>query len=90
MQAQKYAALKKPYLINDMVMQDVLLDRRKVYAKLQARTGCLIWFGKQVALNSLSVASGKQQSNLTRPVKHSMCWHSCLSGSKQSMMNASV
>ena len=46
MQAQKYAALKKPYLINDMVMQDVLLDRRRVYAKLQARTGCLIWFGR--------------------------------------------
>lgn len=36
LQAQRYAALKKPYLINDMVMQDVLLDRRKVYAKLQA------------------------------------------------------
>jgi hypothetical protein len=52
-QAQKYAALKKPYLINDMVMQDVLLDRRKVYAKLQARIGCLIWFGQQIALNSL-------------------------------------
>ncbi|CAK0787238.1 hypothetical protein CVIRNUC_010454 [Coccomyxa viridis] len=33
--AQKYAALKKPYLINDMVMQDVLLDRRRVYAKLK-------------------------------------------------------
>ncbi|KAK9823756.1 hypothetical protein WJX72_005206 [[Myrmecia] bisecta] len=32
--AQKYAALRKPYLINDMVMQDILLDRRKVYAKL--------------------------------------------------------
>ena len=36
LQAQKYAALKKPYLINDMVMQDVLLDRRRVYAKLKA------------------------------------------------------
>ena len=35
MQAQKYAALKKPYLINDMVMQDVLLDRRRVYGKLK-------------------------------------------------------
>ena len=35
LQAQKYAALKKPYLINDMVMQDVLLDRRRVYAKLK-------------------------------------------------------
>ena len=37
-QAQKYAALKKPYLINDMVMQDVLLDRRKVYGKLKVCT----------------------------------------------------
>ena len=34
-QAQKYAALRKPYLINDMAMQDVLLDRRRVYQKLQ-------------------------------------------------------
>jgi hypothetical protein len=34
-QAQKYAALRKPYLINDMVMQDVLLDRRRVYGSLQ-------------------------------------------------------
>lgn len=38
-QAQKYAALRKPYLINDMAMQDVLLDRRRVYQKLQARRG---------------------------------------------------
>ena len=36
-QAQKYAALRKPYLINDMIMQDVLLDRRRVYATLKAR-----------------------------------------------------
>ena len=41
LQAQKYAALKKPYLINDMVMQDVLLDRRKVYGKLQVITAVL-------------------------------------------------
>ncbi|KAK9821974.1 hypothetical protein WJX81_008214 [Elliptochloris bilobata] len=33
--AQRYAALRKPYLINDMAMQDVLLDRRRVYQKLQ-------------------------------------------------------
>ncbi|KAK9865899.1 hypothetical protein WJX84_000442 [Apatococcus fuscideae] len=32
--AQKYAALRKPYLINDMSMQDILLDRRRVYRKL--------------------------------------------------------
>ncbi len=34
-QAQQYAALRKPYLINDIVMQDMLLDRRKVYKKLE-------------------------------------------------------
>ena len=34
-QAQQYAALRKPYLINDMLMQDILLDRRKVYQQLQ-------------------------------------------------------
>ncbi|CAL8465105.1 g4640 [Coccomyxa elongata] len=33
--AQKYAALRKPYLINDMIMQDVLLDRRRVYTSLK-------------------------------------------------------
>ena len=37
-QAQQYAALRKPYLINDMLMQDILLDRRKVYEQLQVRT----------------------------------------------------
>ena len=42
MQAQKYAALKKPYLINDMVMQDVLLDRRKVYGKLKVCTAVVL------------------------------------------------
>lgn len=36
-QAQQYAALRKPYLINDMLMQDILLDRRKVYEQLQVR-----------------------------------------------------
>lgn len=40
-QAQKYAALRKPYLINDMAMQDVLLDRRRVYQKLQVRSGAI-------------------------------------------------
>ncbi|KAK9799737.1 hypothetical protein WJX73_006464 [Symbiochloris irregularis] len=33
--AQKYAALRKPYLINDMQLQDLLLDRRRVYQTLQ-------------------------------------------------------
>jgi hypothetical protein len=41
-QAQRYAALRKPYLINDMAMQDVLLDRRRVYQKLQARSPVLL------------------------------------------------
>lgn len=36
-QAQKYAALRKPYLINDMQLQDLLLDRRRVYETLQVR-----------------------------------------------------
>lgn len=35
MQAQQYASLRKPYLVNDMLMQDILLDRRKVYQQLQ-------------------------------------------------------
>lgn len=34
--AQAYADLRRPYLINDVHMQDLLLDRREVYAKLQA------------------------------------------------------
>lgn len=34
--AQAYASLRRPYLINDVHMQDLLLDRRAVYAKLQA------------------------------------------------------
>ena len=34
--AQAYATLRRPYLINDVHMQDLLLDRREVYAKLQA------------------------------------------------------
>jgi hypothetical protein len=32
--AQAYAALRKPYLVNDVFSQDILLDRRKVYRKL--------------------------------------------------------
>ena len=34
--AQAYASLRRPYLINDVHMQDLLLDRRAVYSKLQA------------------------------------------------------
>ena len=40
LQAQKYAALRKPYLINDMQLQDLLLDRRRVYQTLQV--SCLL------------------------------------------------
>ena len=34
--AEAYAALRKPYVVNDLEMQHVLLDRRRVYAVLQA------------------------------------------------------
>ena len=36
MQAQKYAALRKPYLINDMMAQSHLLNRKLVYQTLQS------------------------------------------------------
>ena len=32
--AQAYVALRKPYLVNDIFSQDILLDRRRVYRKL--------------------------------------------------------
>ena len=35
-QAQKYAALRKPYLINDMMAQSHLLNRKLVYQTLQS------------------------------------------------------
>ena len=34
-QAQQYAALRKPYLINDILESNTLLDRRRVYQRLQ-------------------------------------------------------
>ena len=34
-QAQQYAALRKPYLINDILESNTLLDRRSVYRRLQ-------------------------------------------------------
>lgn len=36
--AQAYAALRKPYLVNDVFAQDTLLDRRRVYRKLTVRS----------------------------------------------------
>jgi hypothetical protein len=33
--AQQYVALRRPYLVNDVTAQDVLLDRRKVYRRLK-------------------------------------------------------
>lgn len=36
-QAQQYAALRKPYLINDINECSTLMDRRSVYKRLQAR-----------------------------------------------------
>ena len=47
LQAQRYAALRKPYLINDMVMQDILLDRIQVYAVLEARHSLLLFHPSQ-------------------------------------------
>jgi len=35
--AQEYVALRKPYLVNDLFAQDVLLDRRRVYRTLTVR-----------------------------------------------------
>lgn len=32
--SQAYAALRKPYMVNDVFEQDILLDRRKVYRRL--------------------------------------------------------
>lgn len=34
-QAQQYSALRKPYLINDILESNTLLDRRSVYRRLQ-------------------------------------------------------
>jgi hypothetical protein len=33
--AQAYAALRRPVLVNDVAAQDILLDRRRVYQRLQ-------------------------------------------------------
>ena len=43
MQAQRYANLRKPYLINDMQLQDLLLDRRAVYATLEVLLSPTAW-----------------------------------------------
>lgn len=44
MQAQQYASLRKPYLVNDMLMQDILLDRRKVYQQLQVMLATVLQY----------------------------------------------
>lgn len=36
---EQYAELVKPYILNDLKMQRVLHDRRKVYDILQVNTG---------------------------------------------------
>lgn len=41
--AQEYVLLRKPYLINDVFAQDILLDRRRVYRKLMVRDDELMW-----------------------------------------------
>jgi hypothetical protein len=37
--AQAYAAMRRPFLVNDVGLQDVLLDRRRVYKTLQVGAG---------------------------------------------------
>ncbi len=39
--AQQYVMLRKPYLVNDVMAQDILLDRRRVYRTLMVRAGRL-------------------------------------------------
>lgn len=38
--AQQYAVLRKPFLVNDVVLQDALLDRRRVYKILMVCRAC--------------------------------------------------
>lgn len=42
--AQQYVNLRKPYLINDVFSQDILLDRRRVYRRLVVRGECSVGF----------------------------------------------
>jgi hypothetical protein len=51
--AKEYVALRRPTLINDILKQELLLDRRKVYqnlmvsaGRLRQAAGCLAGSGK--------------------------------------------
>ena len=57
MQAQRYANLRKPYLINDMQLQDLLLDRRAVYATLEVHLSPTAWSCHSILLQVMLTAS---------------------------------
>ena len=50
--AKQYVELRRPYLINDVFSQDILLDRRRVYRRLIVR--CL-WFCFEMAMVFVSL-----------------------------------
>lgn len=53
--AQAYASLRRPFLVNDLVMQDVLLDRTRVYRTLVAAN---IPVPKHIIVNRTGLAPG--------------------------------
>jgi len=56
--AQQYVMLRKPYLVNDVMAQDILLDRRRVYRTLMVRAGLLPAVSGVVGLCSGAGAAG--------------------------------
>ena len=66
-QAQKYAALRKPYLINDMMAQSHLLNRKMVYQTLQARPSLSLH-----SKNKHVLMLGNQVYSLRRPLQIGM------------------